>query len=56
MAYLTAAVGDFPVSVFAGAGDAAEGVDVTDMLTGEAPAVTVGLARLSAPVPDHILD
>jgi hypothetical protein len=46
----------FPVSVFAGAGDAAEGVDVTDMLTGEAPAVTVGLARLSAPVPDQILD
>jgi hypothetical protein len=56
MAYLTAAVCVFPESVFAGAGDAAEGVDVTDMLTGEAPAVTVGLARRSAPVPDQILD
>jgi len=33
MAYLTDAVCAFPVSVFAGAGDAAEGVDVTDMLT-----------------------
>jgi len=55
--YLTSRAGTSRCQCYgAKGGDAAKGGDVTDIPTGDEPAVTVALARLSAPVPDQILD
>ena len=54
--YLTSRAGTSRCQRYAAKGDAAKGGDAADMPTGEEPAVTVALARLSAPVPDQILD